>query len=63
MGGTTPAELGPLESQRFFATYAGKGREKMTLLKQTTLSQPNPVFKQSFYQLIEAVIDAVVISP
>jgi hypothetical protein len=60
---TTPAELGPLESQQFFATYAGKEREKMTLLKQTTLFQRNPVSKLSFYQPIEAVIDAVVISP
>jgi len=60
---TTPAELGPLESQRFFVIYAVKGRERMTLLKQTTLFQPNPVSKLSFYQPIEAVIDAVVISP
>lgn len=34
--GTTPPALGQSESQLFYATYADKGREKMTLLKLIT---------------------------
>jgi hypothetical protein len=36
MPGTTLAELGQSESQRFFAISAEREEEKMTHLKQTT---------------------------
>ena len=63
MGETTPAELGQSESLRFSATYAEKEKEKMIHSKQTTLYPLKQEAKQSFFQLIEAVIEKEATSP
>ena len=63
MAGTTHAGLGQSESQRLFATCAEKEKEKMIHSKQTTLYPQKQEAKQSFFQLIEAVIDEEAINP
>jgi len=57
------AERRQSESLRFFATFAGKEKKKMTHSKQTTSYPQAPETPLNSYQLIEAVIDVEATNP